>query len=104
MTLAPRIILALTLSGAMAIFAGCTSDSRTRGGHRNYAAPTAPTAPNPDAAKTTASPNPCRDKASNPCNPCGQKAARDDEAFEPWGEESQPSKSDQSTEAAGSWW
>lgn len=101
MKLAPRLILAMTLSAATAIFAGCGTNGRS---HTELAGHSARTAPNPCAGKTTTSTNPCGEKAANPCNPCGQKAGLDDGTFDPWGDQDQSSNKEQPTDTADSWW
>jgi hypothetical protein len=101
MTLAPRIILALSLCAATAIFAGCATHDRSQAEH---AAHSTRTAPNPCAGKTATSTSPCGEKAANPCNPGEEKAGRADGTFDPWSEEDQPSNKEQSTDTADSWW
>lgn len=101
MTLAPRIILAITLCTATAIFAGCATDDRS---HAEHAGHSARTAPNPCAAKTTTSSNPCGEKAANPCKPSGKQVGREDETFDPWGVQDQPSHKEPTTDTGDSWW
>lgn len=97
MTFPTRIILTLTLSAATALFAGCAADGRS---HSHHSTHSARPASNPCADKASAS-NPCGDKAENPC---GDKASTGDGSLDPWGDDEQPAKQDQSTEPAGSWW